>query len=221
LFCFWISAAWDFSLSLEKIWTGCLIFEKLALKKGRQHMKLFIQATVCVLVVSVLAACTTCKIEPPQTAVSADKQLKAEAAANALTTAVSGASAGVDYHNVVNRTYVTVGQDDVAFYLLMQAYNCESSRGHTAQAAEILRLARQELARRHRAQPPSTAVAVTSTSLTATEHQVLKNSPLKNDIQKTIAVPKAAPSASPAASPGAKPAKQHKTKAKPSPSPSP
>lgn len=47
-------------------------------------MKLFIQATVCVLVVSMLAACTTtCKVEPPQTAVSADKQLKAEAAANA------------------------------------------------------------------------------------------------------------------------------------------
>ena len=185
-------------------------------------MKLFIQATGCVLVVSVLAACTTtCKVEPPQTAVSADKQLKAEAAANAITTAISGVSAGVDYHNVVNRTYVTVGQDDVAFYLLMQAYNCESSRGHTAAAAEILRLARQELARRHRAQPPSTAVAVTSTSLTATEHQVLKNSPLKNDIQKTIAAPKAAPSPSPAASPGAKPAKQHKKKAKPSPSPSP
>jgi hypothetical protein len=181
-------------------------------------MKLFIQATACLLMVSVLAACTTtCKVEPPQTAVSADKQLKAEAAANALTTAISGASAGVDYHNVVNRTYVTVGQDDVAFYLLMQAYNCESSRGHTAQAAEILRLARQELARRHRAQPPSTAVAVTSTSLTPTEHQVLKHSPLKNDIQKTIAAPKAAPSASPAA----KPAKQHKKKAKPSPSPSP
>ena len=184
-------------------------------------MKIFIQAGACVLMVVLLAACTTCKIEPPQTAVSADKQLKAQAAANALTTAVSGASGQVDYHNVVNTTYVTVGQDDVAFYLLMQAYNCESSRGHTAQAAEILLLARQELARRHRAQPPSTAVAVTSTSLTPTEHKVLKNSPLKNDIQKTIAAPKAAPLPSPAASPGAKPAKQHKTKTMPSPSPTP
>jgi len=183
-------------------------------------MNIFIQVGVYILMVVFLTACA-CKVEPPKTAVSADKQIKAQAAANALTTAVSGASGQVDYHNVVNTTYVTVGQDDVAFYLLMQAYNCESSRGHTAQAAEILRLARQELARRHRAQPPSTAVAVTSTSLTPTEHKVLKNSPLKDDIQKTIAAPKAAPSPSPAASPVPKLAKQHKKKAKPSPSPTP
>jgi len=156
-----------------------------------------------------------CKIEPPPTVIGTNKEMSAKAAANALTSAISGGKVSANYQNTVNNTYVTVGQDDVAFYLLMQAYNCESSRGHTAQAAEILRLARQELARRHRAQPPSTAVAVTSTTLTATENKVLKNSPLKNDIQKTIAAPKAAPSPVP------KPAKQHKKKAKPSPSPTP
>jgi hypothetical protein len=153
--------------------------------------------------------------------IGTNKEMSAKVAANALGSAISGGEVGGSYKNAVNNTYQTVGQDDVAFYLLMQAYNCESSRGHTAAAAEILRLARQELARRHRAQPPSTAVAVTSTSLTPTEHQVLKHSPLKNDIQKTIAAPKAAPSPTPGASPGAKPAEQHKKKAKLSPSPTP
>jgi hypothetical protein len=184
-------------------------------------MKRLLPPSAGVVIAVVFSGCASqqCKIEPPPTVTGTNKEMSAKAAANALTSAISGGEISANYQNTVNNTYVTVGQDDVAFYLLMQAYNCESSRGHTAQAAEILRLARQELARRHRAQPPSTAVAVTSTTLTPTEHNVLKNSPLKNDIQKTIAAPKAAPSAIPAASPSPKPAKQHKKKAKPSPSP--
>lgn len=181
-------------------------------------MKKLIQAGACVSMMVFLAGCAQqCKVEPPQTAVSGDKQIKAEAAANALTTAISGASAGVDYHNVVNKTYVTVGQDDVAFYLLMQAYNCESARGNAAGAAEILRLAREELARRHDVPPPPAHVAARSRKLTKTEEKVLRKSPLKEKISSTLAAPTGAASPAPSASPAAK----TKGKAKASPSPTP
>jgi hypothetical protein len=38
----------DFSLSLEKIWTGCSIFEKLALKKRRPHEDLHSSNCMCI-----------------------------------------------------------------------------------------------------------------------------------------------------------------------------
>src|SRR3954463_12376624 len=101
-------------------------------------MKTIVKVTLCLLFVVLLTSCQSCKIEPPPTGVDTDKQAGAKAAANALTTTISGASGEVNYHNVVKKTYATVGQDDIAFYLLMQAYNCESSRKHTAQAQEIL-----------------------------------------------------------------------------------
>ena len=150
-----------------------------------------------------------------------DKQAGAKAAANALTTAVSGGSAEVNYHNVVKRTYVTVGQDDVAFYLLMQAYNCESARKHTAQAQEILSLARQELARRHAATQLSPAIAVGSTMLTPTEKKVLKNSSpeLKEEVKKTIAMPKAAPAPKMKGKAMSKQKETKKAEASPSPTP--
>src|SRR5690242_7110638 len=157
-------------------------------------MKITLPVTFLSVAVCALTSCQSCKIEPPPTGVDTDKQAGAKAAANALTTTISGASGEVNYHNVVKKTYATVGQDDIAFYLLMQAYNCESARKHTAQAAEILVLARQELARRHAATELSPAIAVGSTMLTPTETRVLKNSSpeVKQQVKQTIATPKAA-----------------------------
>ncbi|GEM_PF-3319246 len=177
-------------------------------------MKTSIRILSCLIFGSALVSCkTTCDIKPPPSVVGTDKEASAKVAANAISTAISGGEVSGSYKNVVNNTYQTVNQDDVAFYLLMQAYNCESARGHTAAAADILALARQELARRHKAEPQATPIAVTSTALTSTEVKVLKNSPpaLKEEVKKTIAKPKAAPA----------PKKKKTTKPAASPSPSP
>lgn len=182
-------------------------------------MKTILSVSVLLVAVCIFTSCQSCKIEPPPTGVDTDKQAGAKAAANALTTTISGASGEVNYHNVVKKTYATVGQDDIAFYLLMQAYNCESSRKHTAQAQEILALARQELARRHEATQLSPAIAVGSTNLTPTESKVLKNSSpeVKAEVKKTIATPKAKPTMfAPKTT-----TKKAKAKAKPEASPSP
>jgi len=166
-------------------------------------------------VLVLLSGCAsiTCKIDPPPNVIGTGNEMAAKAAANNLATAISGASAVVDYyHDVVNRTYDTVGQDDVAFYLLLQAYDCESARGNAAGAAEILQLAREELARRHNQPPPSRRVAATSNKLTKTEEHVLRKSPLKGAISSKLAQPTvdASPAptpvaATPAASPSPKP----------------
>ena len=183
-------------------------------------MKTPIRPFLCLVIGGALASCQTCKIEPPPNVVGTNKEMSAKAAANALGTAISGVEAGGSYKSVVNNTYQTVGQDDVAFYLLLQAYNCESARGHTAAAAEILRLAREELARRHDVAPPPPQVAATSKRLTKTERHVLRKSPLKTAISTSLASPIPAASPTPAPSPTPKPAGKD-TKAKPSPSPTP
>jgi hypothetical protein len=181
-------------------------------------MKKFIQASACVLMAQLVTGCADkCKIDPPASVVGTNKEASAKVAANTLSTAISGGEVSGSYRNTVNNTYQTVGQDDIAFYLLMQAYNCESKRGHATAATEILALARQELARRHDATPQPTAVAVTSTALTPTETKVLKNSSptLKAEVKKMIAKPKTvSTSKKPATKKAAKPASS------PSPSPS-
>jgi hypothetical protein len=176
-------------------------------------MKTPVRILFCFIGASAMMSCkTTCDIKPPPSVAGTDKEMSAKVAANAISSAISGGEVSGNYKNVVNNTYQTVKQDDIAFYLLMQAYNCESERGHTAAAGEILALARQELARRHDATPPPTPIAVTSTALTSTEAKVLKNSPpvLKEEVKKTIAKPKAAPA----------PGKKKMPAPTPSPSPS-
>ena len=177
-------------------------------------MKKLIQAGACVSMAVFLAGCAKqCKIEPPPGVIGTNKEISAKAAANALTTAISGGELSGHYQNTVNQT---VGQDDVAFYLLLQAYNCESARGNAAGAAEILRLAREELARRHDVPPPPARVAATSKTLTKTERHVLRKSPLKEEISSKLAAPTGAVSPAPSASPAAK--TKGKVKASPSPS---
>ena len=169
-----------------------------------------IKLSVCVVIVAAITACTTsqqCKIEPPPGVMGTNKEMSAKAAANALGSAIAGGEVGGSYKNAVNNTYQTVGQDDVAFYLLLQAYNCESARGNAAGAAEILRLARQELARRHDVAPPPKQVAATSKRLTKTEQHVLRKSPLKQEISTKLAAPAAAASPAPAASPAGSPSR--------------
>jgi hypothetical protein len=167
-------------------------------------MKKLIQAGACVSMAVFLAGCAQqCKIEPPPGVVGTNKEISAKAAANALSSAISGGEISGHYQNTVNNTYQTVGQDDVAFYLLLQAYNCESARGNAAGAAEILRLAREELARRHDVPPPPARVAATSKTLTKTERHVLRKSPLKEQISSTLAAPTGAASPAPSASPAA------------------
>jgi hypothetical protein len=169
-------------------------------------MKKLIQTGACVSMAVFLAGCAhQCKVEPPPGVIGTNKEISAKAAASALTTAISGGELSGHYQNTVNNTYQTVGQDDVAFYLLIQAYNCESARGNAAGAAEILRLAREELARRHDVPPPPARVAATSKSLTKTERHVLRKSPLKDTISTTLAAPTGAASPAPAASPAGTP----------------
>ena len=119
-------------------------------------MKRLIELRARVVIAVVLTGCASgsqFKIEPPPGVIGTNKEMSAKAAANALSSAISGGEVGGSYKNVVNNTYQTVGQDDVAFYLLLQASNIENARGNAAGAAEILRLAREELARRHRKPP--------------------------------------------------------------------
>lgn len=169
-------------------------------------MKTLLQAGACFLMAVFVAGCAQqCKVEPPPGVIGTNKEISAKAAANALTTAISGGELSGHYQNTVNNTYQTVGQDDVAFYLLIQAYNCESARGNAAGAAEILRLAREELARRHDVPPPPARVAATSKSLTKTERHVLRKSPLKDTISNTLAAPTGAASPAPASSPAGTP----------------
>ena len=171
-------------------------------------MKQPIQLSACVVIAVGLIACRTqCKIEPPPNVIGTTKEIQAKAAANALSTAISGGELSGQYQNTVNNTYQTVRQDDVAFYLLLQAYNCESARGNAAGAAEILRLAREELARRHDVPPPPARVAATSKTLTKTEQHVLRKSPLKDAISSTLAAPAVAASPAPSASPAASPSR--------------
>src|SRR5882762_6491975 len=171
-------------------------------------MKRLIQAGACVSMAVFLTGCAKqCKIEPPPGVFGTNKEISAKAAANALTTAISGGELSGHYQNTVNNTYQTVGQDDVAFYLLMQAYNCESARGNTAGAAELLRTAREELARRHDRPPPPPRVAATSRRLTKTEEHVLRKSPLKEAIATKLAAPTGAASPAPSASPAVSPSR--------------
>ena len=101
-------------------------------------MKQPIQLSACVVIAVGLIACRTqCKIEPPPNVIGTSKEIQAKAAANALSTAISGGELSGQYQNTVNNTYQTVRQDDVAFYLLLQAYNCESARGNAAGASPV------------------------------------------------------------------------------------
>lgn len=154
-----------------------------------------------------LSGCASqqCKIEPPPSVIGTNKEASVKAAANALSSLISGGELSGHYQNTVNNTYQTVRQDDVAFYLLLQAYNCESARGNAAGAAELLRLAREELARRHDVPPPPAGVAATSRTLTKTERHVLRKSPLKETISATLASPTGPVSPGPSASPAATP----------------
>ena len=171
-------------------------------------MKQRIQLGACVVIAVALIACRTqCKIDPPPNVIGTTKEIEAKAAANALASAISGGELSGHYQNTVNNTYQTVGQDDVAFYLLLQAYNCESARGNAAGAAEILKLAREELARRHDQPPPPPHVAATSKTLTKTEQHVLRKSPLKGAISSKLAQPTVAGSPAPSASPAASPSR--------------
>ena len=180
------------------------IFEKLASNR-RQHVKRLLPVSAGVVIVVALSGCASqqCKIEPPPTVIGTNKEISAKAAANALASAISGGELSGHYQNTVNNTYQTVGQDDVAFYLLLQAYNCESARGNAAGAAEILKLAREELARRHDKPPPPPRVAATSKKLTKTEAHVLRKSPLKGAISNKLAEPTVAASPAPSALPAA------------------
>ncbi len=161
------------------------------------------------MIAATLAGCPSqqCKIEPPPGIVGTDKESSAKVAANALGSAISGGEVSGSYKNAVNNTYQTVGQDDVAFYLLLQAYNCESARGNAAGAAQILQLAREELARRHDKPPPPPRVAATSKKLTATEEHVLRKSPLKGAISRKLAKPTTPASPGPGASSAATPSR--------------
>ena len=180
-------------------------------------MKTF-STTLCLVVAALLSACQTCKVNPPPSVVGTNKEIAAKAAASALATSVTGVEIGGNYKNIVNETYVTVGQDDVAFYLLLQAANCESSRGHLAQADALIMAAREELARRHRA--PVVAVASNPDTLTPTEKKVLAKSPLKEEIKSTIAAPNtAAPPPPKVKSSRKSKAKSSKAKSAASPSP--
>ena len=192
-------------LYIEKMSTADPIFETLASNR-RQHMKQLILLSAGVVMAVALSGCATqCKIEPPPNVIGTNKEMSAKAAANALSTAISGGELSGHYQNTVNNTYQTVGQDDVAFYLLLQAYNCESARGNAAGAAEILKLAREELARRHDQPAPPPHVAATSKTLTKTEAHVLRKSPLKGAISSKLAQPTGAASPGPSASPAAPP----------------
>jgi hypothetical protein len=171
-------------------------------------MKQLFPPGACLVIAVVLTGCQPqCKVEPPPSVVGTSKEIQAKAAANALTGAISGGEISGNYQNAVNSTYQTVGQDDIAFYLLLQAYNCESERGHTAAAADILRLAREELARRADATPPPPRVAATSRKLTKTEEHVLRKSPLKSAISTKLAAPTKAGSPAPGASPAVTPSR--------------
>ena len=116
---------------------------------------LLIQAGACVSMAAFLAGCTKqCKVEPPPGVIGTNKEISAKAAANALNTAISGGELSGHYQNTVNNTYQTVGQDDIAFYLLLQAYNCESARGNALALLKFCALPVKSLpvdtTRRHR-----------------------------------------------------------------------
>jgi 2C-methyl-D-erythritol 2,4-cyclodiphosphate synthase len=149
----------------------------------QKSMKLIRQLPMFLPVV-ILSACATCKIEPPPTVIGTDREGAAKVAASALGSSISGAEISGNIKSVVNSTYVTVAQDDVAFYLLLQAYNCESKRGHLKEADALLVAAREELARRHNA--PVAAVTANPTALTSTENKVL-SSATKEETKAAIA----------------------------------
>ena len=76
-----------------------------------------------------------CRITPPPATVGTNKEIQAKAAADALSAAVTKIEVGGSYRNAVNTTYGAVAEADTAFYLLLQAYNCESERGNTQGAS--------------------------------------------------------------------------------------
>src|SRR2546430_16556095 len=97
-------------------------------------MKIFLQLVGCIAIDCLFWGCKPRTIEPSATGVHTDKQAGAKAAAAALTTAISQGSIEVNYHTIVNTSYATVGQDDVALFMLLKASECESDKGHVAQA---------------------------------------------------------------------------------------
>jgi hypothetical protein len=149
-------------------------------------MKTIIE-TIFYAVTATLVSSCACKIEPPPSVMGTSREGAAKVAADSLGSSVAKGEISGNYTGVVNRTYVTVAQDDVAFYLLLQAYNCESRRGHKEAANALLQTAREELARRHNATPVT--VAAHPTTLTPTEEKVLSRSPLKEEISNKIAAP--------------------------------
>jgi hypothetical protein len=111
--------------------------------------------------------------------------MRTTVAADALGASISKGELGVNYKNVVNKTYVSASQDVVAFYLLLQAYNSESRRGHKVAADALLQADREELARRHsvRIEPAS----LNPTALSPAENKIFRKSPLKQEIANTLA----------------------------------
>src|SRR5437764_4608137 len=86
-------------------------------------MKRLLPLAAGIVIAAALFGCTQkCKIEPPPGVVGTNKEMSAKAAANALSSAISGGELSGHYQNTVNNTYQTVGQDDVAFYLLLKPY---------------------------------------------------------------------------------------------------
>jgi hypothetical protein len=124
-----------------------------------------------------------CDLQPPLTGTDHETQIKANAAADAISTAIAKGSIGVDISKTVKDTYTAVGKDDVAFIILIKAADCESRRGHVQAAADLRRLAGIELANRHHVTPEPPPAP---NELAKTEEKILRRSPIKSEIEASV-----------------------------------
>lgn len=150
--------------------------------------KIFSAVPAIILALSTSSCCVffpqncACTLTPPPTAIGTDKENTVKVAASALTKSIANLDVEGSYKNVVNNTYATIGQDDMAFYLLLEAATCLADKGKKDQADKLIEMARVELANRHNA--PTSTVTAHPSALTKTEAKVINNSPLKFELNR-------------------------------------
>jgi hypothetical protein len=156
----------------------------------KRLIKTIMYAAMSVVATAVFTGCPpNCDLQPPLVNVDHETAVKASAAVNAVSTAISGASGSIDISRTVKDTYATVNQDDIAFIILIKAADCESRRKNFAAAQQLRDMAGAELARRHPGVATAHGMAKKKTppnALTPVEEKVFAKSPIKEQIRASV-----------------------------------
>lgn len=100
------------------------------------------------LIIAALAAAScACKITPPPTRLYSNTELSGKVAAELEQLHANGELSG-NWKNTVDRQFAALNDDNAAYFMLLEAIQCESRRGNKALAQQMFRTLDRELAER-------------------------------------------------------------------------